>query len=97
MKQLSILFILHFTFCISNFSFSQTPGEWTWMGGDTTSYQLPVYGTQGVPSILNKPPSLYEGCEWTDSSGMFWYYGGIHSDNSGIITAGEERAAYSRK
>ena len=57
------------------------------MGGDSLSYREPVYGIQGVPSILNKPPSLYEGCEWTDSSGIFWYYGGIHTDSIGNITS----------
>ena len=67
-------------------SYAQTPGEWTWMGGDSVSQKEGVYGIQGVPSILNHPPTLYEGCEWTDNSGNFWFYGGIHSDSTGMIS-----------
>jgi hypothetical protein len=81
-----------FLFLLTNFifncslSFSQS-GEWSWMSGDTISQNEGVYGQQGVPSIFNHPPSLYEGCEWTDNSGNFWYYGGIHSDSVGTILA----------
>ena len=62
-------------------SSAQTPGEWTWMGGDSTTAIEAVYGIQGVPSILNHPPSVYEGCEWIDNNGNFWFYGGLHQDS----------------
>jgi len=50
--------------------------EWTWVHGDNLPNQNGNYGVQGVSSPLNKPPSSYEGCEWTDRNGNFWYYGG---------------------
>src|SRR6185436_1277640 len=81
--------IFNFSFLIFNSVFSQTPCECTCMSGDTISNQPAVYGTQVVPSILNHPPTVYEGCEWTDSNGNFWFYGGIHSDNTGIYTYGD--------
>ncbi|MFI5148740.1 MAG: kelch repeat-containing protein [Bacteroidia bacterium] len=57
-------------------------GWWTWMHG------LPlgggVYGTQGLPSPLNDPDRVYEPCQWTDSNGNFWLFGGngINPPNS---------------
>lgn len=68
---------LFFLFFISTFAFSQAPGEWTWMGGDSLVNQLPVFGTQGLPAALNHPPGVYEACEWTDLQGNFWVYGGM--------------------
>jgi PKD repeat protein len=50
------------------------PGEWTWMHGSAGA--VAVYGTQGVPSPLNQPPSLYEACEFTDKQGNLWVFGG---------------------
>jgi hypothetical protein len=85
MKIHSLILISLFSFLVSTSVFSQTPGEWTWMSGDTISGRSPVYGIQGVPSIFNHPPSVYEGCEWTDSLGNFWFYGGINSDSTGMI------------
>ena len=67
-----ILFIL-FIFCF-NFSFSQNPGEWVWLRGD--SLGVANFGIQGVPSALNNPPLVYEACEWTDFNGNFWLYSG---------------------
>ena len=61
---------------------AQPPGEWTWMSGDNMSGTAGVFGTQGVPNVLNHPPALYEGCEWTDLNGNFWFYGSL----SGGIT-----------
>lgn len=53
-------------------------GEWTWISGDDTIQTNGNYGAQGVPSINNTPPSLYEPCEWIDSQGNFWLFGGFH-------------------
>ncbi len=54
-------------------SFSQV-GEWTWMNGSAGA--VGVYGTMGVPSPANHPPSLYEACEFTDKQGNLWLFGG---------------------
>lgn len=57
-------------------AFAQPPGEWTWMHGDNTPNSPGVFGTQGVASPANKPPALYEPCEWKDNNGNFWLFGG---------------------
>jgi PKD repeat protein len=51
-------------------------GEWTWMNGTSVTASAGVYGTQGVPSPAVTPPAMYEGAQWTDTSGVFWLYGG---------------------
>src|SRR5690242_15007001 len=58
---------------------SAQQGEWTWIHGDAAPNQSGNYGTQGVSSPSNKPPASYEGCEWTDHNGNFWFYGGQHT------------------
>jgi hypothetical protein len=59
-------------------AYTQTPGEWVWLHGDSISNNPGNFGIQGVPSATNYPPSLYEACEWTDNSGNFWLWGGLH-------------------
>ena len=59
-----------------SFSFAQTPGEWVWMHGDNAPGNNGNFGTKGVAAPTNKPPGLYEACEWTDLQGNFWLYGG---------------------
>jgi PKD repeat protein len=59
---------------ISN-SYAQM-GEWTWMHGDNFSNAPGVFGTQGVADPANKPPGMYETCEWKDNNGNFWLFGG---------------------
>ncbi|CAN5461455.1 hypothetical protein BH11BAC1_BH11BAC1_01790 [soil metagenome] len=59
------------------YAVAQTPGEWTWMSGDNVVAQPAVFGIQGVPDPLNKPGSIYEGCEWVDAAGNFYFYGGL--------------------
>ena len=51
-------------------------GMWTWISGANTLGSPGVFGTQGVPSVNNHPPGLYEYCEWKDKQGNFWVYGG---------------------
>jgi hypothetical protein len=73
---------LGFVICIILFhgaAIAQTPGEWTWMTGDSIFHQPANFGIQGVPSPTNKPSNVYEGCEWVDNSGNFWIYGGCSS------------------
>ncbi len=53
-------------------------GQWTWMNGSSTN-NAPVWGTQGIFDSANTPIGLYEACQWTDSHGKFWLYGGLDS------------------
>jgi PKD repeat protein len=78
MKKKYLLLIFICSNFISAGVFAQ-PGEWTWVNGDNTANAPGNFGTQGVSSPSNKPPALYEGCEWTDHNGNFWLYGGQHT------------------
>ncbi len=69
---------------LSCFAMAQNPGEWTWMHGDSLPNSNGVYGIQGVPSVNNMPPALYEACEWTDLDGNFWLFGGGRFNNYGV-------------
>ena len=71
-KNTTLLLINLFSITIT---YSQA-GMWTWMQGSNLQGQIGSYGVQGVASPTNGPPVTYEGCEWTDLSGNFWYYGG---------------------
>jgi hypothetical protein len=46
------------------------------MKGDSIIGLAGNFGTLGVSSPTNKPPSMYEPCEWTDHEGNFWMLGG---------------------
>jgi len=80
---------IFFTLSLFNIyiSSAQTPGEWTWMSGDSGT-QVPVYGIQGIPSVVNHPAGVYEPCEWKDHQGNFWLYGGVNS-SSGLMVYGD--------
>lgn len=56
-----------------NYSYAQS-GVWTWMHGNMNPFG--IYGTQGLFSPTNEPPSTYEACEWVDNQGNFWMFGG---------------------
>jgi N-acetylneuraminic acid mutarotase len=51
--------------------------EWTWMNGDKTTENSGVYGSKGISSANNKPPSRDAGVSWTDKSGNLWLFGGV--------------------
>lgn len=61
---------------------------WTWVGGDNTLNQPPVYGTLGNFSTANKPGGRAASLSWTDSDGNFWLFGGAGYDISS--TAGSQ-------
>ena len=69
---IALLFTLHFSL-FTNHSIAQT-GQWVWRSGDSTANNQGHYGTQGVFSPANKPPALYEACEWKDKQGNFWLF-----------------------
>ncbi len=59
--------------------FNPTSAEWTWMGGSPLLNQAPIYGTLGVPSIMNSPGALQlTNATWVDNNGDLWLLGGIN-------------------
>ena len=72
----NFLFIL-FNFLALQYCLAQPPGEWTWIHGDTIPNQPPVFGIQGISNPANTPGAIYEGVEWVDQSGHFYFYGGL--------------------
>ncbi|MCX6274095.1 MAG: T9SS type A sorting domain-containing protein [Bacteroidetes bacterium] len=79
MKKFLLLLFLNSAFCIVHCTlcFAQNPGEWVWLHGDSITNNPGNFGTQGIPSQSNEPPSLYAACQWTDLSGNFWLFGGV--------------------
>ncbi|MBL7727639.1 MAG: hypothetical protein JNM68_08140 [Dinghuibacter sp.] len=49
---------------------------WTWMKGENTYSQNGTYGTLGVASINNNPPSRAHATSWLDATGKLWLFGG---------------------
>jgi hypothetical protein len=58
-------------------------GQWTWMGGAKTTNQKGVYGAQGAAAASNVPGARFGACNWTDSSGNLWLFGGSAYDSNG--------------
>lgn len=75
MKRFHLLLLI----LISSVNCFSQAGEWVWLKGDSVTNNIGVYGVQGVSNINNNPPSLYEACEWTDTAGNFWLYGGLNT------------------
>jgi hypothetical protein len=51
---------------------------WTWMKGSGLPNDAGNYGTQGVPSPGNNPPSRSHGmATWVDNTGDLWMFGGL--------------------
>lgn len=48
---------------------------WTWMKGDGTNNQAPIYGVIGVTSVNNTPGSRSMSYTWVDNVGDFWLFG----------------------
>jgi hypothetical protein len=51
-------------------------GQWTWMGGSSTTDQPGTYGTEGTPGSVNIPGARNYSATWIDTSGNFWLFGG---------------------
>jgi len=49
---------------------------WTWVSGDNTTNNTPVYGTQGIPAAANKPGERDGQAKWMDAAGNLWFFGG---------------------
>ena len=60
--------------------YSTATNEWTWVNGDNVTYQMGVYGTQGIADAANKPGSRERSISWVDGSGNLWLFGGYGID-----------------
>lgn len=60
-------------------TYSPTSGLWTWMAGDGGA----TWGTKGTGSTNNYPGVRAQSVSWIDSSGNFWFFGGVGSDSGG--------------
>ena len=67
--------------------------QWAWMSGNSTSIcneddastwcaQNGIYGTQGIPSIANLPPSRHHANTWIDATGNLWLFGGYQESTT---------------
>lgn len=57
--------------------------QWTWMKGSDETYQVAVYGTQGVADDANTPGALVNASSWLGSEGKLWLFGGYGTTVSG--------------
>ncbi|MBK8848487.1 MAG: hypothetical protein IPO27_18880 [Bacteroidetes bacterium] len=64
--------------------YNRNTDEWTWMHGSSVSDVYGNFGTLGVASINNDPPSRWCYASSRDQNGSFRIYGGKHSDNGTI-------------
>jgi N-acetylneuraminic acid mutarotase len=65
--------------------FSPTNKSWAWMSGSEPGYGLNgVFGTKGVASSTNVPPSLSDAASWIDDAGNLWLFGGFNSTQNCI-------------
>src|SRR4051812_14875357 len=73
MKKALLIYLI----CSCWYSAYSQGGMWTWVSGSNIKGSAAVFGVQGVASVSNHPPGLYEPAEWKDKQGNFWIYGGF--------------------
>ncbi len=56
---------------------------WTWISGSNQTYQVGVYGIQGVSSSINIPGARSSLVSWIDSNNNLWLFGGLGYDGLG--------------
>lgn len=54
--------------------------QWTWIKGDDTADEDPVFGSIGVPATNNNPGGRQSSAPWLDASGNLWLFGGSGID-----------------
>ena len=68
-------------------------GEWTWIGGSTTTPasnsfgaagQPGTYGVKGVAAPTNDPGGREQTASWFDAAGNLWLFGGEGIDANGV-------------
>jgi len=60
--------------------------QWTWMSG-THAYNDSIgsFGTQGVASPSNRPPSIgFGAASWVDLQGNLWMFGGVDTNSASV-------------
>ncbi|MGA2344933.1 MAG: hypothetical protein ABSF93_02935 [Candidatus Sulfotelmatobacter sp.] len=70
-------------------------GQWTWIGGANIQSQKGVYGTQGTAAPTNTPGARMYACNWVDSAGNLWLFGGVGYDSTGTDTVLNDLWEYS--
>jgi N-acetylneuraminic acid mutarotase len=60
--------------------------QWTWVNGDSLINILGIYGSLGVPGMINMPGSRIVSGNWTDGSKL-WLFGGLgyNASEGGIL------------
>ena len=69
--------------------FNTTTLYWTCESGvsaNPNSSNAGIYGTMGTAAATNLPGARTSGASWTDSSGLFWMFGGYGTDGNGAAT-----------
>jgi N-acetylneuraminic acid mutarotase len=58
--------------------------EWTWVHGGSAGGIPGLYGSKGAADPANTPGSRDVAVAWRDPQGMFWLFGGLGTDSSGL-------------
>ena len=66
--------------------YNPTNGQWTWVSGSNVAGQSGTYGVQGTGSTSNIPGGRGQYSTWVDSSGNFWFFGGLGYDSVGAFS-----------
>src|SRR5436190_14350806 len=82
MKKFSAICLISYILNLISFPTNAQQSQWAWMKGDSTGSAIGIFGTMGIPNAANKPPALYEPCEWRDHDGNFWLLGGGYYYNT---------------
>lgn len=56
--------------------YDPTANTWVWLKGALTGNEMGVYGTTGVPNILNVPGARNGAKGWKDNAGNLWLFSG---------------------
>jgi N-acetylneuraminic acid mutarotase len=67
--------------------YNPSTNEWTWMSGDSTSYNNGVYGIKSVPAVTNTPGGREGSASWKDGSNNLWLFGGYGPGASGSFAS----------
>jgi N-acetylneuraminic acid mutarotase len=67
--------------------FNVSSAQWVWEAGPSAANNPGSYGAQGVAASGNLPPARTDAITWTDSSGVFWLFGGAQLHANGSIAA----------